>query len=140
MEIIELAKVGVFIHRKPSCLAYLTFKLTFYDIVIRFLFLHSYFFILTSYLLFLKVLVAQSSPNLWNPMDCSPPGSYVHGNSPGKNIGVGCHFLLQGIFQGSNPCLLHWQADSLPLSHMGSPDYALNIDTKAGVIITSVYR
>ena len=32
------------------------------------------------------------------------------------------HFLLQGIFltQGSNPCLLHWQADSLPLSHQGS--------------------
>ena len=41
-------------------------------------------------------------------------------NFPGKNTGVGCHFLLQGIFptQGSNPCLLgvmHWQADSFPL-------------------------
>ena len=37
-------------------------------------------------------------------------------NSPGKNTGVGCHSLLQGIFltQGSNLCLLHWQADSLP--------------------------
>ena len=35
---------------------------------------------------------------------------------------MGCHFL-QGIFstEGSNPCLLHWQADSLPLSHQGSP-------------------
>ena len=43
-------------------------------------------------------------------------------NSPGKNTGVGCHFLLQGIFptQGSNLCLLHWQVDSLPLSHQGS--------------------
>ena len=42
---------------------------------------------------------------------------------PGKNTGVGCHFLLQGIFptQGLNPCLLHWQADSLPLSHQRSP-------------------
>ena len=42
---------------------------------------------------------------------------------PGKNTGVGCHFLLQGIFpiQGSNPCLLHWQVDSLLLSHQGSP-------------------
>ena len=45
---------------------------------------------------------------------------------PSKNIGVGCHFLLQGIFltQGSNPhplCLLHWQADSLLLHHLGSP-------------------
>ena len=44
---------------------------------------------------------------------------------PGKNTGVGCYFLLKGIFltQGSNLCLLHflhWQADCLPLSHMGS--------------------
>ena len=42
---------------------------------------------------------------------------------PGENTGVGCHFLLQGIFstQGSNPHLLrvwHWQADSLPLCHL----------------------
>ena len=44
-----------------------------------------------------------------DPMDCSPPGFSVHGISPGKNTGVGCHFLLQGIFpiQESNPCLLH---------------------------------
>ena len=36
---------------------------------------------------------------------------------PGKNTGVGCHFLLQEVFltQGSNPRLLHWQAGSLPL-------------------------
>ena len=31
-------------------------------------------------------------------MDCSPPGSSVHGDSPGENTGVGCHALLQGIF------------------------------------------
>ena len=37
---------------------------------------------------------------------------------PGKNIGVGCHFLLQGIFLTlrSNLCVLYWQVDSLPLS------------------------
>ena len=40
-------------------------------------------------------------------------------DSPGKNTGVGCHLLLQT--QGSNPCLLHWQAESLPLSHQGNP-------------------
>ena len=42
-------------------------------------------------------------------MDCSLPGSSIHGNSPGKNTGVGCHALLQGIFptQGSNPDLLY---------------------------------
>ena len=36
-----------------------------------------------------------------------------------KNTGGGCHFLLQGIFpsQELNPSLLHWQVDSLPLSH-----------------------
>ena len=36
---------------------------------------------------------------------------------------MGCHFLLQGIFptQGSSADLLHWQVDSLPLSHLGSP-------------------
>ena len=58
---------------------------------------------------------------LCNPMDCSPPRSSVLGNSPGKNTGVGCHSLLQGIFpdQGWDLCLLHWQADSLPPSHQG---------------------
>ena len=40
---------------------------------------------------------------------------------PGMNTAVGCHFLLQGILptQGSNPGLLNWQADSLPLGHQG---------------------
>ena len=35
------------------------------------------------------------------------------------------HFLLQGIFltQGSNPCLLHWQADCLPTVLRGKPRY-----------------
>ena len=47
-------------------------------------------------------LVAQSCPTLWNPMDCSPPGSSVHGDSPGKNTGAGCHALLQGIFPTSD--------------------------------------
>ena len=38
---------------------------------------------------------------------------------------MGCHFLLQGIFptQRSNLCLLHWQADSLPLSYLASPKF-----------------
>src|SRR5574341_2402479 len=36
-------------------------------------------------------LVAQSCLILCNPMDCSPPGSSVHGDAPGKNAGVGCH-------------------------------------------------
>jgi len=46
--------------------------------------------------------------------------------SPGKNTGVGCHVVLQGIFstQGSNQhllCFLHWQMGSLPLVPPGKP-------------------
>ena len=53
-------------------------------------------------------LATQSCLTLFNPMDCSPRGLSVHGIFPGKNTGVGCPFLLQGIFptQGSNPHLL----------------------------------
>ena len=51
---------------------------------------------------------------------------------PGKNMGVDCHFLLQGIFltQGLNWSLLwllHWQVDSLPLSHHGSPRNGIHL-------------
>ena len=50
-----------------------------------------------------------------------------------KNTGVGCHFFHQGIFltQQSNSCLLlllHWQADSLPLSHQGSPSSYITLN------------
>ena len=50
----------------------------------------------------------QSCLTLCDPMDCGPLGSCPW-DSSGKNTGVGCHFLLQGIFppQGSNPQLLH---------------------------------
>ena len=51
----------------------------------------------------MQVLVTQSCPTLYTPMDCSPPGSSVHSISQ-ASTGVGCHFLLQGIFliQGLN--------------------------------------
>ena len=57
--------------------------------------------------------VAQSCLTLCDPMDCSPPGSSVHGLSPGKNTGVGCHALLQGIFPnpGIKPRSLSLQVD-----------------------------
>ena len=41
---------------------------------------------------------AQTCPTLCNFMDCNQPGSSVHGIFPGVNTGVGCHFLLQGVF------------------------------------------
>ena len=58
---------------------------------------------------------------LCDSVDRSPPGSSVHGDPPGKNTGVGCLALLQGIFpiQEWNLRLLrflHWQAGSLPLA------------------------
>ena len=66
--------------------------------------------------------VAQLCLTLCDPMDCSPPGSCVHGDPPGKNTGVGCHFLLQGIFptQGQNPGLLHCRWIFYHLSHQRS--------------------
>ena len=47
----------------------------------------------------------------------------VHGISQTRITGVDCHLLLQGIFptQELNLHILHWQADSLPLSHQESP-------------------
>ena len=69
------------------------------------------------------VLVTQSCPTLCHPVDCSLLGSSVHGISPRKNTGVGCHFLLQGLFptQGSNPGLQHCRWILYHLSHQGSP-------------------
>ena len=79
-------------------------------------------------------LVAQSCLTLCNPMDCSLPDTSVHGDSPGKNTGVDCHALLQGIFptQGSSPGLLHGRQILYRLSHhcvISKPvteDYILN--------------
>ena len=49
-----------------------------------------------------------------------------------KNTGVGCLFLLQGIFptQGLNLCLLFWQADSLPSEPLGKPEVVFRIMVK----------
>ena len=49
--------------------------------------------------------------------------SSVHTSFPGKNTGLGCYFLLQEIFltQGQNLSFYNWQADFLPLFHLGSP-------------------
>ena len=54
-------------------------------------------------------LVTELYLTLCDSLDCSLLGSSLHGDSPGKNTGVGCHALLQGIFptQRSNPSLLH---------------------------------
>ena len=73
----------------------------------------------------------QLCPILCDPVDCSPPGSSVHGIFPSKNTEVGCHTLLQGIFltQESNQCLLrllhcrqilyYWATVEAPFLYMG---------------------
>ena len=43
----------------------------------------------------MQAKLLQSCLTLCDPMDYSPPSSFVHGDSPGKNTGVGCHALLQ---------------------------------------------
>ena len=70
-----------------------------------------------------EVKVVQLYLTLCNPVDCSLPGSSVHGDSPGKNTAVGCHSPLQGIFptQGSNPGLPHCRWILYQVSHKGSP-------------------
>jgi len=60
---------------------------------------------------FLEVCCAKSLSCAWlcDPIDCSLPGSSVHGDSPGKYTGMGCHTFFEGIFptQVSNPGLPH---------------------------------
>ena len=69
--------------------------------------------------------VTQSCMTLWDPMDCSPPGSSAHRISQVRILEWVAIFPPRGIFliQGSNTHLLHllrWQADSLPLHCLGS--------------------
>ena len=66
-----------------------------------------------------------TSSSLW-PRGLQPARLLCPRDPPGSNARVGCHFLLQRISltQGSNQQLLyplHWQVDSLPLSHLSSP-------------------
>ena len=65
--------------------------------------------------------VTQSCPTLCHPTDCSLPGSLMGGYF-WQEYWSGLPFPPQGIFltQGSSPYLLHWQANSLPLSHLES--------------------
>ena len=70
------------------------------------------------------ILSCSVMSNSLRPRELQPARLRCPWDSPGKNTGVGWHFLLHGIFpiQGSNPCLLHLlprQADSLLLSDLG---------------------
>ena len=68
----------------------------------------------------LKCLVAHSCPTLCDPVNCSPPGSSVHRDSPGTNTGVGCHVFSRGssLPQGSSPGVSHCRQILYPLSYL----------------------
>ena len=67
----------------------------------------------------------QYSCSVWpfcDSMDCSQPGSSVHGISQLRILEwIVISFSRGSSQQGSNPHLLNWQVNSLPLSHLGSP-------------------
>ena len=69
-------------------------------------------------------IVAQSCLTLLQPHGLQTARLFCPWDTPGKNTGAACHFLLQGDLSdpGIEPTspLLHWQEDSLPLSHQGS--------------------
>ena len=69
------------------------------------------------------ILILSVLSNSLQPHGLWPARLFYSWDFSGKNTGVGCHFLLLGIFptQGLNPHLLHWQAYSLSLSHMKTP-------------------
>ena len=82
------------------------------------------------------VLVAQSCPQSLQPHGLGPTKLLCPWNSPGKNTGVGCHFLLQGIFltQGSNPGLPCCRQILYHLSHQGNPNGILPSHKKNGIM------
>ena len=68
-------------------------------------------------------LVAKLCPTLLRPHGLQPTSLLCPWDFPGEHSGVGCHFLLQGVFltQGLKLHLLHWQKGSLPASHQRTP-------------------
>ena len=68
-------------------------------------------------------LVTQLCPAPCNPMDCSPLGSSVHGDSPGKNTRMGGHDFLPT--QESNWGILHCRQILYQLNYQGSPYISL---------------
>ena len=72
----------------------------------------------------MKVKATHLCLTLCDPVDCNPPTRLLcPWNFPGKNTGVDCHFLPQGIFptQGSNPHLLHCKRILYQLSYQENP-------------------
>ena len=90
-------------------------SLKFYTVKILFYYIFLCFIIVV-------VQLVKSCPTLLQPRELQPMRLLCPWDFLGKNFGVGCNFLFQGVIptQGSNPCFLYWQADFLPPSHLGA--------------------
>ena len=93
----------------------------------------------------LCVLSRFSRVQLCDPMDCSPPGSSVHGILQAKILEWVAMPSSRGIFltQGSNLCLfclLHWQSGSLPLGAPGKPSYRIIRKKSPGKQLDNVHQ
>ena len=103
---------------------------------------HTYTYTHTHTPIYILCLVTQSClTTLGNPKDCSLPGFSVYWDSPGKNTGVGCYALLQGIFptQGSNPVILYFRQIIYQLSYQGSIYIYICVCVCVCIHITYIY-
>ena len=78
----------------------------------------------------ISVVLVPSLSHVWpfcHPMDCNQPGSSVHGVFRARILEWVVISFSRGSFwpRDRTPHLLHWQAGSLPLSHLGSPPSSL---------------
>ena len=79
-------------------------------------------------------------PNSLQPHGLEPTRLLCPWDFPGKDNGVGCHLLLQGIFptQGYEPGSLALQADSLPIELQGKPKYLWRIHSKTRIMCLNI--
>ena len=80
----------------------------------------------------------QSCPALCDPMDCSPPGSSVHGILQARVLKWGALLSSRGL----NPsllCLLHWQAGSLTLVPSGKPLESIKSIYREGSVVVQKF-
>ena len=67
-----------------------------------------------------NLLCPQPCPTLWDPMDCIPSGFSVYGILQARTLEWVAISFSRGSSQPTD-LILHWQADSLPVHHLGSP-------------------
>ena len=87
---------------------------------------------------------AQPCLTLCNPMDYSPPVSSVHGIFQARILEWVAIIFSRGSFrqsgQGSNPCLLHWQVNSLAWIHLGRLETIYNLISKYSLWVFIIFK